>query len=430
MRLVQLLVPDSQRADVLDVLDEMRLDYVQVPEGEDGDRVVYFPLPEEGVQEVLDDVRDVGLNVDAYSVIVEADSATTEHIDDVRERFAESGSETLSFPELRQRAEDLSPRRSTFLSMAVASTVIATAGLLRNSAAAVAGAMVIAPFFGTALSVGTGLAAGDRRLLRKGLVYQVMGSLFAIASAALLGWSVRTFGFMPDGVRITTIGQVSIFLAPSALSVAIALAAGAAGAFAVGTAVAVPLAGVAIAAAIIPSAAVVGIGIAWTLPAVVVGALLQLGINIVGVNVASVLTLGGLGYWPMNLSDLHPFQDLSRRETFLAVVLSVAVVIASTAVVGGTAQHISFERDVNDAVEEVLDRQRYDALAIKSVAAPYGGPMVSAKASTLTVTVFRSDDRQYSSLPREIEQEVERSTGREVEVSVRLLDHVGNRPSD
>lgn len=424
MRLIQVLVPDELLDTVLQVLDERDIDYVLTDEEghEEASTLAQFPLPEEAVQDVLDALRDAGLDPERYNVVAHADSATTEHLDELREQYTEGSEESLAFPELRERAKDLSPSPRTFVAMAVFSTVVATGGLLRDSAAALAGAMVIAPFFGTALSVGAGVACSDRHLLRTGVGYQLGGAGLVVATAAVIGWLSRALALLPAGIRVTSIDQVSIFLTPSALSVGIALAAGAAGALAVSTSLAVPLSGVAVAAAVVPSAAVVGVGLAWALPSVVAGALLQVGVNVLGVNVAAVTTLLALGYRP-DLSTVDPFADASRRRRALVAAAAALLAVATAVALAGTAVHVDYERTVNREVTEVLSAERYGSLTVESVSAQYGGPLVDPSSPSVTVVVHRPAGERYPALPDRLERQVERATGRDVALQVRYLDY-------
>lgn len=151
MKLVELFVPSDRE----DVLDDRNVDYVRVPTTDERTgTLVHFPLPEEGVDEILTDPRNLGIPDDCYTVVAGADTVTSEHFERLRERYAEQEQdESVPSEELRDRAAELNPSWGTFTGTALLSAVVVAAGLLRNSAAAVAGAMVIAPYFGTALSV-------------------------------------------------------------------------------------------------------------------------------------------------------------------------------------------------------------------------------------------------------------------------------------
>ena len=431
MRLIQLLVTDDLLDDVLAELDDANVDYAIMEES--GERpettLLQFPVPTEAVDDVLETLReDVGVDDDAYTIVADAETATTEHIDELQEKYTESdegGDDTLAEVELLTKAKGLNPNTTTYLSMTLFSTVIATAGLLRNSAAAVVGAMVIAPFFGTALSINAGICCEDRSMFVDGLKSQVAGLAVAVVGATAFAWLMRTFSFVPPGVSLTHSTQFSLFMTPSLLSVCVALAAGAAGAFALATALPVALAGVAIAAAITPSAAALGISLAWRDPILAAGALTLLAVNVVAINVAGVAVLWFLGYHPA--TELASLRSASARHTKTAL-LAVAVVAAVVLTGAATYNQVTFGQGVNAVVQQTIGEE-YERLELASVSTEYRGGLFVPGSETVTVSVVRTSDRDYEGLSRVLERRIAERTGSEVSVQVHFIDYEGARES-
>ncbi|WP_341536939.1 DUF389 domain-containing protein [Methanosarcina barkeri] len=83
------------------------------------------------------------------------------------------------------RAENLAPETSTYLSFLVLSTIIATGGLLLDSAATIIGAMVVAPLMGPAITASVVTVLDDRKLASRGIKMQIGGLLLAIAVGTL-----------------------------------------------------------------------------------------------------------------------------------------------------------------------------------------------------------------------------------------------------
>jgi len=139
----------------------------------------------------------------------------------------------------------------SFCFMLAASAVIATLGLLANSAAVIIGAMIVAPLMSPIISMSFGIVAGKRALATRSLLSVVTGTALTIAVAFLLtdatGWKL---------VGSEIIARMN----PSLLDLGVALAAGAAAAFAYTRPnVSSALAGIAIAVALIPPLCTVGI---------------------------------------------------------------------------------------------------------------------------------------------------------------------------
>ncbi|WP_435153094.1 DUF389 domain-containing protein [Haladaptatus sp. DFWS20] len=105
------------------------------------------------------------------------------------------------------------------------STIIAAAGLLRSSPEAIVGAMVIAPFFGTALSVAAGVCCGEEKLFFDGVRSQFFGVSVAVLGSAVYAVIAREMGFVPPGMVLTRSSQYTLFMTPSFLSAGVAIAA-------------------------------------------------------------------------------------------------------------------------------------------------------------------------------------------------------------
>src|SRR6056297_90513 len=192
MRLVQVLVPVGKRAEVVGTLDDEGIDYALWEETGRGnfEALVSFPIPDSGVEPVLDELYAAGIEEDAYTIVMPTEAVVSERIATLQERFSGFGLR-ISRDELVARAEDLAPASSTFYTFLVVSTIIATAGLLLDSAATIIGAMVIAPLMGPAISASVGTVLYERNMRRRGTTLQVAGLLAAIATAAVLGWLLQ-----------------------------------------------------------------------------------------------------------------------------------------------------------------------------------------------------------------------------------------------
>ncbi|MDX2349990.1 MAG: DUF389 domain-containing protein [Porticoccus sp.] len=138
-----------------------------------------------------------------------------------------------------------------FFFMLAASGVIATFGLLSNSAAVIIGAMIVAPLMNPIISLAFGGIETNRLLISRSLLTIVIGSIVVITMAflvsELIGWKLAG-------------SELIARMSPSLLDLGIAVAAGAAAAFAyTRPGVSSALAGIAIAVALVPPLCTVGI---------------------------------------------------------------------------------------------------------------------------------------------------------------------------
>lgn len=145
------------------------------------------------------------------------------------------------------------PSISFFLMMA-ASTVIATLGLLADSAAVIIGAMLVAPLMAPILSLAFGFVSADYPLILRSTLIAALGSFLCVVIAYL---ATESIGHQIAGTEIVA------RMRPSMLDLDIALAAGAAAAYTLTRpSTSATLAGIAIAVALVPPLCTVGIALA------------------------------------------------------------------------------------------------------------------------------------------------------------------------
>lgn len=140
-----------------------------------------------------------------------------------------------------------------FIMMMLLASTLASLGLLEGSTAVVIGAMLVAPLMGPLVAAGFALTQGNLRLFRDAIAVCGLGIVIGLGAALFFG-AVNP-GFEPS-MEIEARGD------PDVLDLIIALASGMVAAYAMGRPnLAGTIAGVAIAAALLPPLAVVGIGL-------------------------------------------------------------------------------------------------------------------------------------------------------------------------
>lgn len=199
----------------------------------------------------------------------------------------------------------------------VLSAIIAALGLLSNSAAVIIGAMLVAPFMTPILALSLGIVLGEPRMLSRGIESTIKGVGAAIVLAAFTALLFPAPEMTPEILARTH---------PTLLDLAVALASGAAGAYALARKeVAAALPGVAIAAALMPPVCAIGIGVAGGRGAVVGGATLLFVTNLTAIALAAASVFLLLGIRPKP-------RDTERREWLrrgLAMSLVLLVLIAA-----------------------------------------------------------------------------------------------------
>lgn len=161
------------------------------------------------------------------------------------------------------------------------SAIISTLGLLANSVAIIIGAMIIAPLMGPIVGMAYSTAMGNRKLLRRSSLTVLKGIVLTV----LASWLTASL------IGLETVdSEILSRTNPTLIDFGIAMAAGAAGAFAnTRRSISSALPGVAIAVALVPPLSVVGIGLSLGQREIATGSLLLFSTNLV-----CIIFFGGL----------------------------------------------------------------------------------------------------------------------------------------
>mgnify|MGYP006270609639 CR=1 FL=1 len=419
MRLVQILIPEGRRAAALAVLDAEAVDYVVFDETSrsDFEALVQFPVPESGLDPVLDRLSEVGIREDAYTIVLAPETVVSRRLETLQQKYPGL---RISRDELIARAADLAPANSTFFIFIGLSTVIATTGLLLDSAATIIGAMVVAPLMGPAISASVGAVVGDAQLAYRGTLLQLTGLLAAIGTAALLGVVLRHSILVAPGLDIREVPQIAERLNPGLLSLVLALGSGVAGALSIVRNVSSALVGVAIAVALIPPAAVSGIGLAWAdLAATVASGILVL-VNLVAVNLAGLIVLWLAGYRaPYETGVSRARRTVRMRIGFNALaiaILSVELGVATIATYQANQfasqitreLQVAFPSDAPNTLEFVEATVDYDAMDV----------LLGHRAHIRVVFGRPAAVRLPPDLAQRLARHIEQETGRDVHLQL------------
>jgi len=173
------------------------------------------------------------------------------------------------------------------------SCVIATLGLLTNSVAIIIGAMLIAPLMGPIMGLSLTVVHPTPRTSRNALMALGTAVMISIAGSIVIGLIAR---LLPFNVLSTLPSEVTSRTQPSPFDLGVALAGGAAGAYATARMQgAAAVIGVAIATALMPPLCTVGIGIVVGDRGVWGGAFLLFLTNLVAIGFAAAIVFAGLG---------------------------------------------------------------------------------------------------------------------------------------
>ncbi|WP_049896731.1 TIGR00341 family protein [Natrialba chahannaoensis] len=439
MRHVEISVRPETHDPVLEVLDVEQIDYTVVPTDDSSEYVslISFTLPKSAVEVVLDELEEVGLDENDHTVVVTADTVISREFGELRDQYTGEilDGERLARYELFAESEGLVSTIPVYVTLTLVSAIVATAGLLLDSAAVVVGSMVIAPLIGPALAACVGTVLNENDLFWTGVTYQLLGVTVAIAGSTAFAWLSKSLFLVPPGIDVIEIHEVSERVLPNLFSLVVAFGAGIAGVLSLSTGASVALVGVMIAAALIPPAAAVGIAIAWGVPNAAVGSLILVFVNLLGVNITGLFTLWAMGYRPQIQGETGIARRLVRRRL---IVLTISILVLSMFLIGVTwtsYQDASLENTITTEAEAVLDSPAYQDVSLIEVelfleeGIPFEPVMRIEEGSILeqperiVITVEQPADDEHPELVSELNERITDEIEADVRVDVRFIEY-------
>ncbi len=287
------------------------------------------------------------------------------------------------------------------------SSVIATFGLITDSAAVIIGAMLIAPLLSPIMALALAALGGRERLFARAGVTLVTGIAVALVLSASLAWVAQQ---LPFGALATVPAEVQSRTRAGPFDLIVALAGGAAAAYAlVRLQGAAALFGVAIATALIPPLCTVGIGIAMGDQGITIGAATLFVTNLVAITAAATVMFAALRLRPRRSRTAH-----------YGILLTSGLVIALVFVLVPTAVGVAQQRQLAAGRQAFADSVS-SAVADSLQARVPGATLVSVERSTQQGTLQLRATVEAATMPslvavRAIQADVARRLGRPVHV--------------
>ncbi|MEA1918117.1 MAG: TIGR00341 family protein, partial [Campylobacterota bacterium] len=192
------------------------------------------------------------------------------------------------FKDLFMSLKEESKLTSSYVIFIILSTLLASIGLLVNSAAVIIGAMILAPLMAPIVSFSMGLLRSQKALIYDSLKTILIGIVLALGASYLFSLAIPF-------TELTS--QMQGRIHPSLLDLGVAILSGVAAAYAKSyKEIAQNLAGVAIAVALVPPLATSGIGLGRGDFLMFYQAFLLFFTNLVGISLAATVTFLFLGY--------------------------------------------------------------------------------------------------------------------------------------
>lgn len=336
---MDITVPASNKPAVQDVLEEFSDDISIAAIEKDGEDYVQFQISADAdeIDDITDEVRHIK-DVDTGTLTVE--------ILDQRARIEKgkqmaSNTSDRSIQEMYAKALEYATfDRNSWILIAL-SVGIAEFGVMMDNPMVVIGAMVIAPLLGPFISSSFGLVIGDKRLIWDSGINAFLGLILALTVSFLLP--------VPSSTRVTEI--MSLVSTPAFITIPLSLFVGSASALTFVSGHNEQLAGVAVAIALVPPAAVAGLSLKLGEIAIFLNTMLVIATNTASLILAGSLTFKFVGVSP---STYHR-QKVSEERLRQAIIISITSILIVGSIVGYLSYQNLVTANTKQGVETHLE---------------------------------------------------------------------------
>lgn len=355
MKRLEITVPNKQAEKVREVLSEYSED-VTSDEVEKEDKKfveVRVSLNSDVIDAVTEELKEIkDLETGDLTIDILDQTAMIE-----KGKRREGGTTTISVQEMYSKAfEFASFGPSSWALIALASS-IAVFGTIMDNVMVVIGAMVIAPMLGPFISLSFGLVVGDRRLIQDSVFDGVLSILFGVAVAFVISLLISFLLPLP----VTPVMQ--LIADPGFATVPLSLLVGAAAALTFTTEMREALAGVAVAIALVPPAAVTGLSLAILDVPLFIDVSIVLITNIVSLVLAGSITFKLVGITP----STYYRKKVSEEQLRKALLISIFSIL----VLGGIVGYISYfdlqNENIRTEVDSIISEAMGDSILLEDV---------------------------------------------------------------
>jgi uncharacterized hydrophobic protein (TIGR00271 family) len=253
--------------------------------------VIFADVAREGVNHVVDRLRDLGVHHEGTIHITPVQSWLSQPGFDAERRIPGSSADAVIWSDVTQRGYEDSELNWTYLTFMSLATLIASIAIVLDSQVLVIGAMVLGPEFVPIAALGLALVRRRRTLFARAARTLLVGFAVSILFAMLLALAARAAGWVELADVVGRRPQTDFIYTPDKWSFVVALVAAAAGVLSLTSAKLGGLSGVFISVTTVPASGNVALGLAFGAWSEVRGSGLQLLLNLSGMALAGWGTL-------------------------------------------------------------------------------------------------------------------------------------------
>jgi uncharacterized hydrophobic protein (TIGR00271 family) len=253
--------------------------------------LVQCEVTREAVSDLLGWLRGCGIYDEGAVVVTDVAAAPSQNARATERAAPGSPDDAIVWDAVLDNAYGEVRGSWSFYAFLTLATAIAAVAVVTDSSILVVGAMVVGPEFGVVAALALGLAAGRLGLIKSSIWLLVKGFAVAITITVLLALLARTVGWVHLADVAGERPLTGFIWRPDKWSAVVAVLAGCAGVLSQTAGRTSALVGVFISVTTVPAAGDAALSLALGAVDQLAGSAAQLGINLLGITVAGVLTL-------------------------------------------------------------------------------------------------------------------------------------------
>lgn len=257
------------------------------PEGD----VILCDIAREDASVIIADLRELDIDTEGSIAIEEIDSEISVAATAAERSAAGRGADPVVWEQLNTRTSESVELTASFLLFMILAMLIAAVGIYFDQPILIVGAMVVGPEFGPISGVCVALVNREPQLARRSIKALAIGFPLGMTATFLATAALLAAGELPETIDFDAHTLTRFISNPDIFSFYVAALAGIVGMLSLTSSKSSALVGVLISVATIPAAANMGVAAAYGDWETVLGAQIQLAINLVGIFGASLATL-------------------------------------------------------------------------------------------------------------------------------------------
>jgi uncharacterized hydrophobic protein (TIGR00271 family) len=257
------------------------------PEGD----VILCDVAREDASVIVDDLRELEVPQHGSIAIEFIDTEISDVADEAEKAAAGMPGDAVIWEDVEARTSENTELSFSFLAFMVLAMLIAAVGILLDQPILIIGAMVVGPEFGPLAGLAVAIVEKRPELVKRSLTALAVGFPVGIVITYVVTLIFKVTDIAPDGFSPEDLVLTHFISQPDFFSFWVAYIAGTAGILSLTSTKSGALIGVLISVTTIPAAANIGVAAAYTDWEEMSGAARQLGLNLVALTLAGVVTL-------------------------------------------------------------------------------------------------------------------------------------------